>query len=247
MSFVVTVLGSSGRFQTLERACASYLVQIEGHNLWLDAGGGSWLNLQRSIDYPDLDGVLLTHGHPDHTIDVLQAYHARQYGQKEPLDRIPLWAPQETIDLLLGFSKGLEEAFDLHAVAGGEHLTLGGARLSLVEMAHPETTLGVRIELGDVVIAFSSDTGAEADFDTLAGGADLFVCEATSQDSDPLWEGHLRASQAGAIAARVGAKKLVLTHLPSGRDLSVSLEEARATAGGVEVVLAEDGSRMELA
>lgn len=247
MSLAVTILGSSGRFQTLERACVGYLLEIGGSNIWLDAGGGTWLNLQRSIDYADLDGVLLTHGHPDHTIDVLQAYHARQYGQPEPLERIPLWAPQETLDRLSAFAKGIKEAFDLKAITVDDRLTIAGASVSFVTMAHPEPTLGVRFELDGKVLAFSSDTGEVADFESLAGGADLFVCEATSQDSDPLWEGHLRASQAGAIAAKVGVKKLLLTHLPNGRDLSTSLEEARASADGVGVELAEDGSRLELA
>jgi ribonuclease BN (tRNA processing enzyme) len=114
-------------------------------------------------------------------------------------------------------------------------------------MAHPVPTLGVRVTYGEKVIAFSSDTGDGADFEALAGSADVFVCEATSQDSDPLWEGHLRASQAGSIADRIGVKKLVLTHLPNGRDLEVSLAEARATAGGVKVELAQDGARMEFA
>ena len=247
MSLVVTILGSSGRFQTLERACSSYLLEIDGDSIWLDAGGGSWLNLQRSIDYSNLNGVLLTHGHPDHTTDVLQAYHARMYGQEEALSPIPLWGPAETLDRLSSFASGICDAFDLRPLEAGAELSIGSADLSFVKMAHPVPTLGVRVAYGERVIAFSSDTGDQADFQTLAGNADVFVCEATSQESDPLWEGHLRASQAGSIADRIGVKKLVLTHLPNGRDLEVSLAEARATAGAVKVELAQDGARMEFA
>lgn len=247
MSLAVTILGSSGMFQTIERSCASYLLELDGEHIWLDAGAGTWLNLQRSIAYADLDGVLLTHGHPDHTTDVLQAYHARLYGQADPLPPIPLWAPQETIDRLGAFSKGIDEAFDLKPITAGDEVMVGGARLTFVAMAHPEQTLGVRLEYGPTVISFSSDTGEAADFESLAGGADLFVCEATSQDSDAVWEGHLRASQAGRIAARIGVKKLLLTHLRPGRDHSVTLAEAKSAADGVSVELAEDGSRMELA
>lgn len=246
MSFTVTVLGTSGRFQTLERACVGYLLQIEDQNLWLDAGGGTWRNLQQKIDYADLHGVLLTHGHPDHTIDVLQAYHARQYGQEAPLGRIPLWAPQETLDRLSGFAKGIDDAFELKGITADDVLTIAGARIMFVDMAHPEPTLGVRVDSNGASAAFSSDTGDAADFDALAGGVDLFVCEATSQDSDALWEGHLRASQAGAIATRIGVKKLVLTHLPNGRDLAVSLDEARAAAGDIDIELATDGMRLEI-
>jgi len=247
MSLVVTILGSSGRFQTLERACSSYLLEIDGDHIWLDAGGGSWLNLQRSIDYSSLKGVILTHGHPDHTTDVLQAYHARMYGQPEAMSSIPLWGPAETLDRLTAFANGICDAFDLRPLADDAELAIGEARLSFVRMAHPVPTLGVRVTYREKVIAFSSDTGDGADFEALAGSADVFVCEATSQDSDPLWEGHLRASQAGSIADRIGVKKLVLTHLPNGRDLEVSLAEARESAGDVKVELAQDGARMEFA
>lgn len=246
MTLAVTILGSSGMFQTLERACAGYLLQIDGENIWLDAGAGTWLNLQRSIDYADLTGVVLTHGHPDHTTDVLQAYHARRYGQAEGLPPIPLWAPQETIDRLAAFSKGIDEAFDLKPITAEDSLTIGGAQLTFTEMAHPEVTLGVRVKYEGKVMAFSSDTGEQADFERLAGGADVFVCEATSQDTDEIWEGHLRASQTGRIAERIGVKRLVLTHLRPKRDQSVTLAEARAEAGGVQVELAEDGMRLEI-
>lgn len=247
MSFAVTILGSSGMFQTLERACAGYLLEINGGHVWLDSGAGTWLNLLRSIDYSELDGVLLTHGHPDHTTDVLQAYHARRYGQVQALEPIPLWAPQETLDRLTTFAKGIDEAFDLKAITSDDEITFRGARFTFVEMAHPEPTLGVRVEHGGVVAAFSSDTGEAADFETLAAGADLFVCEATSQESDELWEGHLRASQAAGIAQRVNAKSLLLTHLRPGRDHSTTLAEARATAPALPIDLAADGMRLEIA
>jgi ribonuclease BN (tRNA processing enzyme) len=233
-------------FQTVDRACSGYLLQMDGENVWLDAGSGTWQNLQRSIDYSEITGVLLTHSHPDHTTDVLQAYHARLYGQAEGLPRVPLWAPQQTLDRLSSFANGIDEAFELRPITADDTVVIGEARLSFTDMAHPEPTLGVRVEYGGKVIAFSSDTGEDADFERLAGGADVFVCEATSQETDDLWEGHLRASQTGRIADRIGVKRLVLTHLRPGRDHERTLAEARASANGVDIELAQDGSRLEL-
>jgi ribonuclease BN (tRNA processing enzyme) len=73
----VTVLGSSGVFATRDRACAGYLVDLGDAKIWMDAGAGTWRNLITQMDYTQLDGVLLSHRHPDHTSDVYQAYHAR--------------------------------------------------------------------------------------------------------------------------------------------------------------------------
>jgi ribonuclease BN (tRNA processing enzyme) len=245
VSFAVTILGSSGMFATEERACSGYLVEIDGTRLWMDAGAGTWRNLLAQVDYAELDGVLLSHRHPDHTSDVFQAFHARQYGAREPLATLPLWAPEETIERLCAFGGELEQSFDLHTISARSELTVSTASLTFQEMAHPPETLGIRIEHDGAVLAYSSDTGPGADFHPLAHDADLFICESTLQDSDAPWEGHMRASEAGRIAAANRVGRLVLTHLPPTKDVGVSLAEARANSPGVDVELARDGRRLD--
>jgi ribonuclease BN (tRNA processing enzyme) len=241
----VTVLGSSGMFATATEACSGYLVEWGGFKLWLDAGAGTWQSLRSKIDYRDLSGVLLTHRHPDHTTDVFQALHARYLGIDGKLAPIPLWAPQGTLDVLTAFDSDMDDAFELRSVSGSERLELNGAGLSFVAMSHPPETLGVRIEEGGSVAAFSADSGPAADFEALAHDADLFVCEATLAGGAS-WEGHLNGAQAGAIAAAVGARKTLLTHLPPERDHAPTLAEARAAAPSSSIELAEQGRRYEI-
>jgi ribonuclease BN (tRNA processing enzyme) len=246
VSFAVTVLGSAAMFATKERACSGYLLEVAGKRLWMDAGGGSWRNLQNSIDLADIDGVVLSHRHPDHTIDLFQCFHARRYGNPEPMEVIPLWAPAETIERLVGFSPELEESFDIQVVAAGETAKLDDIGLSFFEMVHPAETLGIRAEFEGAALAYSSDTGPGGDLAGLAAGADLFICEATFQDSDEEWKGHMRASQAGTAASDAGAERLLLSHLPAGRDVQLSLAEAQRTSGDVRVELAFDGLKVEI-
>lgn len=245
MSVKLTILGSSGRFATTLRASSGYLLEIDGHRLWLDAGAGTWRNLLGHCAFDEVEGVILTHRHPDHVTDVYQLQHALLYGPKGRLPEIPLWAPAETIDALSAYDD-LHDAFEPHVVEGGASIEFAGATIRFVSMAHPPETVGVRVEAPDGVLAYSADSGEEADFDALAGGADLFVCEASNQDSDEIWEGHLRASQAGRIASEVGVRRLVLTHLPVERDLGLSLAQANAAASGVSVRLAADGDAHEV-
>lgn len=246
MTMSLTVLGSSGMYATPERACSGYLVELEEQTLWLDAGAGTWRNLMRHTDFKELSGVLLSHRHPDHTTDVFQADHARCACPDTPMRPIPLWAPQETIDRLLGFAPDLGECFDIMPISPIDKVELAGAVFSFITMAHPAETLGVRIESQDAVVAYSADSGPEANFGALARDADLFICEATLQNSDDTWHGHLRASQAGALAAASGAKRLLLSHLPPGRDHEISRHEAQETGEGIEVELAQDGQRIEI-
>jgi ribonuclease BN (tRNA processing enzyme) len=246
VSLVVTVLGSSGMFATRERACAGYLVEIDGKRLWLDAGAGTWRHLLQYVDYEDLDGVVLTHLHPDHVTDVFQCGHARWLGPPEPLPPIPLWAPGETLDRLSSYYENITETFDTTPVKAGGSVEFAGARLSFFEMVHPAETVGVRIEHGGAVLAYSSDTGPGGDIQPLAAEADLFMCEATLQDSDESWEGHMKASQAAEAALQASAKSLLLTHLPPGRDFGLSLVEGHKAGGDLDVRLAADLMRIEV-
>jgi ribonuclease BN (tRNA processing enzyme) len=247
VSFTVTVLGSSAWYGTRERAASGYLVDFGDTRIMLDAGGGTWQRLLEIVDFKSVDGVVLSHRHPDHTIDVFQLFHARQYGGAAPMEPIPLWAPAETIDRILAFTTQVDEAFDLRPVGPADLVDIAGATVSFCEMTHPPETVGVRIERDGAVFAYSADTGPEFDLASLAGNADFFLCEATYQGDDELWEGHMSAAQAGEAAAQAGAANLVLTHLPPGRDLGLSLSEAHGAAGGTAVQLAADGLKLEIA
>lgn len=246
MSLSITPLGCSAMYATEDIAASGYLLEIDDYKLWLDAGGGTWQQLLRRLDYGDVDGVLLSHRHPDHTIDVFQFFHARAYGGRD-LDPIPLWAPEETIERITAFSTELNETFDITQIEAGGVIDIGGAKATLVDMKHSAQTCGVRFEHGGVVLAYTADTGPGSDFHALAHDAGVLICEATYQDEDqPWWEGHLSATQAGRVVADVGASRLVLTHLPAGRDHQVSLKEAMVEAGSASVELAVPGRTIEV-
>lgn len=89
----VQVLGSGGPDLVPGRAASGYLVWIGGKaRVLVDAGGGTALRLAESgADLNDLDAVLLTHLHADHTADfpsLIQA--AALAGRSRPL---PVYGP----------------------------------------------------------------------------------------------------------------------------------------------------------
>ncbi len=238
------MLGSSGKFATVDRACAGYLVDVGEGPILIDIGSGAWQRLLAHIDHRDLRGVILTHRHPDHTTDLFQLYHARQYSDGAPEESIPLWAPAETIERITGYAD-VTESFEIHEIAAGGSIEAAGATFRFFEMAHPPETVAVRIEGGGGVASYSSDTGPEGDLVALARDADLFICEATLQESDASWEGHMSAAAAARAANDAGAKALVLTHLPPGRDHGLSLAEAERAVNGIPVRLAADGLTLD--
>jgi ribonuclease BN (tRNA processing enzyme) len=246
VSFKVTVLGCSGVYQTPDLAASGFLVECDGGRWIVDMGGGTWRNLLQLVPYREVNGVFLSHRHPDHTIDVWQLFHARHYDVDGPESKIPLWAPQETIDRLTGFDEGIAESFDLIPVDQDSLVKFGEARVTFARMKHPPETYGVRIEHEGVAFAYTADTGLGGDIEEIASGAQVFLCEATAQDADEPWWGHISASDAGRIAVSCGVGKLVLTHLRPDCERRLSLEQARLAAPGLEVQLATDGMTLEV-
>jgi ribonuclease BN (tRNA processing enzyme) len=93
----LTVLGCDGSYAGAGGACTGYLVQGGGVNLWLDAGPGTLANLQRHVDLDAIDGIVLTHAHPDHWVDFLPYHNVIRYIRKR--SGLPIWSPRKVRDL----------------------------------------------------------------------------------------------------------------------------------------------------
>ncbi|MCP3012338.1 ribonuclease Z [Nocardiopsis dassonvillei] len=118
------------------------------------------------------------------------------------------------------------------------------------------TPQGRRVELADCarprrgqVMAFVMDTAECEEAVELARGADMLVIESTYLDTEEHLArayGHLTARQAGRVAARAGARTLVLTHISEryeDRDDARFLAEAAAEFDG-PLTLAQDLQRL---
>ncbi len=246
----LTVLGSHGTWPGPGGECSGFLLSSQGFNLWLDAGTGTFSRLQEQVGVDEIGAVLITHGHPDHFIDMIPAFYARHYGHLGA-PGLPFYSPQGFTDLcaLLVSENGrnvMAQAFGFATADAGAVFEVGPFRVTPVEMTHIGVySLGYRIEADGAVLAYTGDTGPCDAAVELARGADLYLCEATYQDSSQKAFFHMSAGQAGEHAAAGGAGKLVLTHIIPGLDRSVSIEEAaRAFDGPVEA--AEAGVSWEL-
>src|SRR3954449_3906053 len=94
----VTVLGCDASYPSMGGACSGYLVQSGATSLWLDAGTGTMAQLQRHLDLDALDGIVLTHAHPDHWTDVCVYHHLVKYYRPRP--SVPVWSPRRVLELV---------------------------------------------------------------------------------------------------------------------------------------------------
>lgn len=226
----VHVIGSSGTYPVPGRPASGYLVSQGDVNVWCDAGPGTFMALP--ID-PDLvDAVVLSHQHPDHCADILIAFHAWNY-RPNPRRNIPVLAPQAVWDRILGFlqkypESDLSSTFEFRPVWTGDSASFGDITIDFTEMDHSVPTVGSRWTANNRSLFYTADTGPGGEWRDVAQGVHVMLSEASLQGdaADKEFSQHLTAGEAGAIAREVGAKQLVVTHIPPYLDAARSVHEA---------------------
>jgi len=226
----LTVLGCSGSYGSpAGGACSGYLVRAGDATLWLDCGNGSFANLQQHVAPEELDAVVVTHGHPDHCVDLYGLHVLYRYGLER--DGLDVYAPEgvaEHLECLVGDWGG---TFEWHAVGDGDSTSVRDVALRFSRTDHPPPTVAVEVAQADKRLVYTSDTGPGWSVDAFERGADLVLSEATYQHDDRRSPIHLSAREAGAAAAAAGARHLMLTHLWPRLDPVASVDEASAAFG----------------
>lgn len=245
----LTVFGSNGTYPTADRPASGYLVASGDSSVLLDMGPGVFAALHGTGRLPD--AVVLSHGHPDHCLDVLSLF---SYLRFDAIDRwgLPVYAPAGVIERLAGFSGAGSDhdffkALQPRVIEPGMVVEVGELRLRFGAAVHPVPAVCTRVEGRGKAFVYSGDTGPGGDLLDLSTGADLLLCEATHQGTPPpdRYPYHLYAAEAGAVAHDAGVRILVVTHVSPALDPEVSVHEAaahftgpiRAAEPGLEVGL----------
>lgn len=246
----LTVVGCAGSMPGPDSPASCYLVRAGDTAVLLDLGNGALGPLQRYARLDEIDGVLLSHLHPDHCLDMCGLYVAMRYGPWLGRTRIPVWGPDGTAARLaraygLPEEPGMTGEFDFRGYPG-RSFEVDGIRVSAVPVAHPVPAYAVRLEHAGRSLAYSGDTGPTPALVDLASGVDVLVCEAGFPDDEtnPA-DVHLSGRDAGEHAAAAGARRLLLTHVPPWGDPNEALASARSAFGG-PVTLARPGAVLEV-
>ncbi len=239
MAMTLTVLGCSGSYPGPGQACSGYLVRTDTTTIWLDAGSGTLANLQRHIEIPAVDAVVVSHEHPDHWVDLTGYYVACKYYLDRPV--VPVYAPAG----LQERAYYQDEPLSWNTVTDGDHRQIGDIALTFSRTDHGNETLAVRLDGGERSLGYSADSGPGWSLEALGPGLDLALCEATYlRDMEGTGQ-HLSARQAGVSARAAGAARLVLSHLQPGTDREASRAEG-SEAFGAAVEVAEEHAVYEL-
>jgi len=227
-----TTLGTmSGPIPDPDRSQPANLLWNNKHAILVDAGDGAAEQIAKA-GHPlsDVDSVILSHLHIDHT-GGLSAIIGMRYQQHIP-GTLTVYGPpgtQRLVDGLVAAQKGLVELSGAEnpqitklpssnvavvEITDGARLTVDGVDIAAVENSHygfaagtPEAkayqSLSLRFTMPDRTIVFTGDTGPS----DIPFVADPILKKHFEQQ-------HLTADAVGELAAGAGLKSLVLTHNP---------------------------------
>ena len=251
------ILGAGGALPTATHSPAAYWVGVGRHELLLDPGPGALVRLMKSglasrgVDGIDL--VLLSHLHPDHSLDLvalLFAAHSPICTSEKPLR---LFGPVGLITLLEKlkdiYGRWLEprnRILDVTEWDDGQVLKLPcGSSIEAFRVNHPQdrlsdSALGYRFKDPEGNIAvFSGDTGPCPELNKASRRADLLVVECSVPDHLET-EGHLCPASVGALCADSQPRHVVLTHqYPAAAAMDLAAEVGQYFSG--KISQARDG------
>ncbi|MET9257036.1 MBL fold metallo-hydrolase [Streptomyces sp. NPDC003717] len=231
MALTLTVLGTASPHPGPDRPCSGHLLRGGGAQVWVDAGTGTFAELQRHADPAGLDAIWISHLHADHSADLLAAVYGLAYGGLTPPAPVPVYAPADCAARLAGFFGRPDPGFlapvlDFRPLHDGHTVRLGGLTLTSHAVRHDTEAYGLRAECGGRVLAYSGDSGPCPALTDLARDADVFLCEADIDAPGPDEQVHLTPEDAGRTARAAGARRLLVTHV--GPTLTPEAATARA-------------------
>ena len=216
----LTVLGS-GTFQpTPERGCSGYLIEIGDEKILLDAGSGILRQLSKiNVSAEDIDIIVFTHLHIDHTGDLAPLLFAKHHIIKSNKKDLLLFGPpgfQKFFSQLNAIYNKSIQAEDY--VLTIQECTENGFNfkdfsIAFLPVMHTDNSYGIRIEdTNGRTLAYSGDTDYCDNLIALCRKSDIAIIECSFQD-DQKFPGHMTPSEVGKAAHLAECKRILLTHI----------------------------------
>lgn len=242
----LTILGSAGPVADAYHENTYMVLQGGRSSLLIDCAGSPMARLDRAnVNLETLDGLLVTHHHPDHICGVpVLMLGLWLMGRQRPL---VIYGPRRALQVIPKIMQLMEWQVwpDMYSVTYHEipwqekALVIDHAEYAIYTspVQHLVPTVGLRIESKKTgkALTYSADTRPCESVVRLAQGSDILIHE-----SNGPFPGHSTPVEAGRIAQRAGVKRLVLIHYDVfTEDLNAWCDVA-ATAFDGPVELAED-------
>jgi len=255
----ITFVGTGSGKSSLNQFHSSLVISSESYNLLIDAGDGiSRALLSNEINFNTINGILITHLHPDHFAGLPSLIvQMKIANRKKPLDIfIHQSFKNVIIDFLLRsyiFPERNKFEIQYKTFKNNQVLKIGNnfsfiaknnshlSKLKEYEASYPSISLysaSLLLQSEDKKIIYTSDIGSVEDiFLFKEFSSDLFICEANHNEPALLVE----------AISKIETEKIYLTHF--SEDNLKSLSEILASSTSEirrKIIIAEDCLSLEI-
>jgi len=213
----IKFLGTAGaRFVMIRqlRSSAGVWISAKGKNIILDPGPGSIVRCALSrpkLDPANLDAIILTHRHLDHSGDVNVMIEAMTEGGFKK--RGTLFLPSDAIEkdpIVFSYLKGFIQNIELMKPLTKYKLGDFEFQTSM-KLMHPVETYGIKFMLKDKKVAFLVDTKYFKELKNFYKDLDILIISVVFYQPHPEVE-HLCLEDVEKILKETKPKKAILTH-----------------------------------
>ena len=239
----LTILGTAAALPDPGTENTYMVVQGNQSAILIDCAGSPIQRLHAAgVPLDLLDGLILTHHHPDHIYGVSPFFLGFWLsGRKAPFH---VYAPARTLHAAQGMMELLEwddwphrPAVHFHEIPLEPNVTvLDGPEFTITASPGkhmlPVVSLRIHSKESGGVLTYCCDTEPTPETTALAHGADIVIHECAGEEL-----GHTGPRQAGAVAAQAETDRLVLIHyslIQSDEETMLS-EAGKEYAGPVEL------------
>ena len=241
----VTFLGTGGgRMVVLNqmRKSGGFWLKLDDVNILHDPGPGSLVMAhQLGLRPRDLDAIILSHRHIDHSNDVNVMTEAMTGGGFSP--RGHLIVPSDCLDHDPVILQYVRPFVEINEIKKGMEITLKEVNIKFpIENMHPVETYGVIYSFKSGRLGYIPDTEYFPGLIQAYGGVDYLIINVVRMKTDKRIR-HLNMDEAAELIGKIRPQRAILTHF--GLQVLKSSPERQARLisekTGVNVIAAHDG------
>lgn len=249
LSVEIIFLGTGGgRFSmvTQKRRTGGIRIISSKSNIHVDPGPGALVySIEMGLDPRKINGILVSHAHPDHSNDVAVMIEAMSEGTtikrgvllastsvlygndvcEKVLSKYHQSIPSEVYEAKIGFS-----------------MVIGDLEVKVCKAVHSDpSTIGFRFRTQYGDFAYIPDSEYFDDVEEYYGGVRLIILSVLRPGGKP-WEGHMTSVDAAKIINKIKPEKAIITHFGMHMIMKSPESEARwiENETGVPTIAARD-------
>ncbi len=229
------------------RSSAGIWLNLEDSNFYIDPGPGALVKcFENNLDPQNLDAILLSHKHLDHSGDINAMIESMSLGGHEKKGEV--FAPLDCLEgdpVIFRYLRGFVDNLTVLKTAGNYKVKTIDFSTPVLHY-HGGDTFGFKFKTSDFSLSYISDTKYFTELQE-AYKADYLVLSVLLKHSVNNID-HLCVRDAKEIISQIRPKAAILTHF--GRNLLVDdpnlLAEEMSKEIGVNVIAASDGMKIDL-